>query len=503
MLYLLQWILCACALTAAAPSNGTNRLYEEGRIGHDIVARAIRAVQERCDFPNDFQFLRRVALVESDFGATLTSRWGEPTGENGIWQMTPQMLSRAKQYSSSQPFASVYESNRISHTSDSHNLKVPYWAAVAAHLYLSSCQAGRSAPASVSEQAALWSSCWHANARPASDFVARVSTMSLPCVSAGADILFIVDSSGSIGSAQYEYARRFISKVLDELDVGESAFQVAIDIFSNGVEHSLNFVRGRDKAHAKQVAVSLRYLYGGTDTTSALRMAQDYSFTTAHGARSKERAFARIAVLITDGFPNDEASSIQAAANLKNAGVKLFAVGVGSSISEAYLRSVASAPICSHVFQLTNYETLAHAFPTELKMRLCEDMPPETPDSTDVHCTASGALAFGRQMSLSTYVRVYQEFAIGTTIRVCARGILHAFFSDSERSPGPAAFDQFITIENLNASAPVCKQVQLRSQATGKRVYFTVMGKDSDGPVAFDTECLVGFRGGTLLENAL
>ena len=502
MLYLLQWILCACALTAAAPSNGTNRLYEEGRIGHDIVARAIRAVQERCDFPNDFQFLRRVALVESDFGATLTSRWGEPTGENGIWQMTPQMLSRAKQYSSSQPFASVYESNRISHTSDSHNLKVPYWAAVAAHLYLSSCQAGRSAPASVSEQAALWSSCWHANARPASDFVARVSTMSLPCASAGADILFIVDSSGSIRSDQYEYARGFISKVLDELDVGENAFQVAIDIFSDSVEHSLNFMSGRDKAYAKQVAGSLRYLDSGTDTTSALRMAQDYSFTTAHGARSRERAFARIAVLITDGFPNHRASSIQAAANLKNAGVKLFAVGVGSSISEEYLRSVASAPICSHVFQLTNYETLAHAFPTELKMRLCEDMPPNESDPTDIiSCTARGSLAFGRQMSLNTYV--YQAPAFGTTIRVCARGILHAFFSDSERSPGPAAFDQFISIENLNASAPVCKQVQLRSQATGKRVYFTVMGKDSDGPVAFDTECLVGLRGGTLLENAL
>ena len=77
------------------PSNGTNRLFEEGRVGHDIVACAIRAVQEHCDFQNDFQFLQRVAFVESDFGAALTSRWGEPIGANGIWQMTPEMLSRA------------------------------------------------------------------------------------------------------------------------------------------------------------------------------------------------------------------------------------------------------------------------------------------------------------------------------------------------------------------------------------------------------------------------
>ena len=169
-------------------SNGTNRLYEVGRVGQDIVARAISAVQKSCDFPNDFQFLLRVALVESDFGATLTSHWGEPIGENGIWQMTPQMLSRAKQYSSSEDISSVYKLNLINHTSDSHNLKVPYWAAMAAHFYLLSCLDNKAMPVSLSKQAELWSDCWHANARPASDFVARVSTMSLPCASVGANL---------------------------------------------------------------------------------------------------------------------------------------------------------------------------------------------------------------------------------------------------------------------------------------------------------------------------
>ena len=84
--------------------------------------------------------------------------------------------------------------------------------------------------------------------------------MSLPCASTGADLMFIVDSLQSIGSNQYENARRFISKMLDELDVGENAFQVAIDIFSDGVEHSLDFVSCRDKANAKRVAELLRYL---------------------------------------------------------------------------------------------------------------------------------------------------------------------------------------------------------------------------------------------------
>ena len=184
---------------------------------------------------------------------------------------------------------------------------------------------------------------------------------------------------------------------------------------------------------------------------------------------------------------------------LKNAGVKLFAVGVGSAISEDYLRNVASAPTCTHVFQLTDYKQLARAFPTELKMRLCEDVPPEASDFTDVKCTASGSLAFGRQMIFNTD----QVPANGTTVRVCARGILHAFFSRSERSPGRLSFEQFLSIENLNASARVCKQVQLRSQTTGERVYFTLIGKDSDGPVAFDTQCFEGITRGMSEEAAL
>ena len=89
-----------------------------------------------------------------------------------------------------------------------------------------------------------------------------------------------------------------------------------------------------------------------------------------------------------------------------------------------------------HVFMLTDYMELALAFTMELKMRVCEDVPPEAFDSTDVHYTASGALAFGRQTSLSTY----QVPANGTTVRVCARGILHAFFSHSADTPECAVY---------------------------------------------------------------
>ena len=56
MFSLLYWLLCSCALSfsVASLSNGSSRLFEERRVGQDIVVRAIRAVQKSCDFPNDF-----------------------------------------------------------------------------------------------------------------------------------------------------------------------------------------------------------------------------------------------------------------------------------------------------------------------------------------------------------------------------------------------------------------------------------------------------------------
>ena len=45
--------------------------------------------------------------------------------------------------------------------------------------------------------------------------------------------------------------------MLDKLDVSEKAFQVAIDIFSYNVTHSLNFKGGQSREYAKRVAKSL------------------------------------------------------------------------------------------------------------------------------------------------------------------------------------------------------------------------------------------------------
>ena len=203
------------------------------------------------------------------------------------------MLSRAKQDTSTQQLSSLYELRLINHTSNKHNLKVPYWAAVAAEFYLSylAFYTRLQIPESVNKQAILWSRFWHANFSFASDFVSRVRNMSLPCASAGADILFIVDSSGGINIDEYDLARQFISNVIDALDIGENAFQVAIDIFSEGAQHSLDFVNCSDKAKEKRVAQNLEHMNGGSDTTSALAMALNSSFTSAHGARSAMRAF--------------------------------------------------------------------------------------------------------------------------------------------------------------------------------------------------------------------
>ena len=50
----------------------------------------------------------------------------------------------------------------------------------------------------------------------------------------------------------------------------------------------------------------------------------------------------KVAILITDGRPSSTGGASSAATNLKNAGVELFTIGLGSGVNNNFLKTVAS-----------------------------------------------------------------------------------------------------------------------------------------------------------------
>ncbi len=57
------------------------------------------------------------------------------------------------------------------------------------------------------------------------------------CQNVAYDIVFIVDSSGSVGPANFELAKRFVGDVISRLDIGSSATRVGVIDYADSVEN--------------------------------------------------------------------------------------------------------------------------------------------------------------------------------------------------------------------------------------------------------------------------
>ena len=79
----------------------------------------------------------------------------------------------------------------------------------------------------------------------------------------------------------------------------------------------------------------------------------------------------KIVVLVTDGYSDNNGKTLKQAKLLLQTGVKVFSVGVGSSIKVSELKAIASDPDCLHLFVLKNF-TEFEAFVTHIEQKFCE-----------------------------------------------------------------------------------------------------------------------------------
>ncbi|CAI5661516.1 unnamed protein product [Oreochromis niloticus] len=169
-----------------------------------------------------------------------------------------------------------------------------------------------------------------------------------------ADLVFIVDESGSIGSENFDLVRSFLQSVVSGLDIGDKRVRVGIVTYSdratalvylnsfNQTDSLLNFIK------------ILPYRGGGTNTGAALDFTRENIFTEDAGSR-KDKGVQQVAVVITDGESQDNVT--EAAAALRRAGVTVYAVGVQNA-NEAELNQIASHPPNKHVFIVDTFDKL-------------------------------------------------------------------------------------------------------------------------------------------------
>ncbi|XP_063396364.1 collagen alpha-1(XII) chain-like isoform X2 [Mytilus trossulus] len=179
------------------------------------------------------------------------------------------------------------------------------------------------------------------------------------CEGAQADVIFVADSSRSIGYVAFNELKRFAVDVVKRFTVSPSDIQVGLIIFGNDTNFEFTLGSYRDQNEVLKAISHVKYLQGMqlTYTNKALNLLTRQGFTNMNGGRGGK--IPKIAILITDGEPTDIEATRIAAEKGRQEGIIIFAIGVGQYIDQTGLDIMASSPAETHSFAVDNYAALS------------------------------------------------------------------------------------------------------------------------------------------------
>ncbi|XP_075684359.1 collagen alpha-6(VI) chain-like [Rhinoderma darwinii] len=185
------------------------------------------------------------------------------------------------------------------------------------------------------------------------------------CQHVVADVMFLVDSSGSIGKDNFNKMKEFMKSLVNKTEVGPSTVQFGIVQFSDISMEVLQLNKNGTKAIIWEAIDKMGYLNKGTYTGKALEFVSQY-FTEIKGARPKVKKFL---ILITDGNSQDKVA-LQSQ-SLRDSGVNIISVGIFNA-NKTQLEEISGKT--ERVHYLESFETLK-TIEDELIFGICN--PPE------------------------------------------------------------------------------------------------------------------------------
>lgn len=196
-----------------------------------------------------------------------------------------------------------------------------------------------------------------------------VDAQNPPPVQQAADIVLVVDDSGSIGSAVFDtQVRPSLTSFVNWAAPSTAGNHIGIAKFSSNAVNVTGGLLGNATVLNSMIAGML-YTSGNTSTLSGMTLAN----TMLSGTGSRAGA-PKVMIVETDGVWNPSTQNPTAfAANLRSQGVELFAVGVGAQVSTAQLQAIAGGD-ATHVFTAATYSQLE----SQLEAALQEAVPAAT-----------------------------------------------------------------------------------------------------------------------------
>lgn len=140
-----------------------------------------------------------------------------------------------------------------------------------------------------------------------------------------ADLIFVADSSTSIGLTAYNEFKTFAKSVVEKFTVGPKNIQIGLITFSNDAHYEFSLNEYRTKEEVTKAIERVPYSTGNTNTHKALEILIKQGFSYINGGRGT--SVPRFAVIITDGSSRQPEMTKQLARKAKDQGIILFSIG--------------------------------------------------------------------------------------------------------------------------------------------------------------------------------
>ena len=139
----------------------------------------------------------------------------------------------------------------------------------------------------------------------------------------------MIDTSGSIGSSNFQLIREFTANVTTELINNSPNSAVGVILFATNAHLVFNLQSYTSLDTLLSAINQLPYSSGGTDTAEALRLLLATAQNGTLGLRSDS---SKVAIVITDGHSNSHSATLSAAAALHASNIfDIYAIGVGGA----------------------------------------------------------------------------------------------------------------------------------------------------------------------------
>ena len=200
--------------------------------------------------------------------------------------------------------------------------------------------------------------------------VADVNAMGNKKCLGAADLVIVIDESGSISKQEWNQFTNFVKHVVGAFPIRQSHTRVGLLKFSDGVKIAFHLNEHNSSKPVQDAIASLSPGGGGTLIAPALRSAREKMLSASNGAR--DGTTPKILILLTDGEAGDAESELQKEAQLLKAdGVKVFTVGVTNQVDEAQLKKIASLP--DNFFYASDFAALNAVMEEKLVDSSCKE----------------------------------------------------------------------------------------------------------------------------------